>query len=185
MKYAKRMANLGTETAFEVLAKAKKLEAEGKNIIHLEIGEPDFDTPKCIKDAACKALADGHTHYTHSLGMIELREAICDYYSDTYNVTVEPDRVVITSGTSPAMFSLFSAILNSGDEVIISDPHYACYPNFIRFVQGKPVTVPVYERDGFQYRTESIRNKLSKKTKAIFINSPSNPSGNCSTKDLT
>jgi aspartate/methionine/tyrosine aminotransferase len=162
----------------DVLEKAHEMERQGINVIHLEVGEPDFDTPECIKDAAQKALKDGHTHYTHSLGMIELREAICEYYTDTYRVNFDPDQVIVTSGTSPAMFMLFSTILEENDEVIISDPHYACYPNFIKFLKGVPVTVPVYENDGFQYRTASIKEKISDKTKGIFINSPSNPTGN-------
>ena len=164
--------------AMDVLEKACEMEGRGIHVIHLEVGEPDFDTPRCVKIAACKALEDGHTHYTHSLGMLELREAICEYYADTYGVAVTPEQIIVTSGTSPAMFILFSALLEKGDQVIISDPHYACYPNFIRFVEGEPVTVPVYEEDGFQFRPEAIQDKISEKTRAIFINSPSNPTGN-------
>ena len=162
----------------DVLEKASEMEGRGIHVIHLEVGEPDFDTPRCVKRAACEALENGHTHYTHSLGMPELREAICEYYDDTYGVTVTPDRIVVTSGTSPAMFVMFSALLEKGDQVIISDPHYACYPNFIRFVEGEPVIVPVYEDDGFQFRPEAIQDKITEKTRAIFINSPSNPTGN-------
>jgi aspartate/methionine/tyrosine aminotransferase len=142
------------------------------------VGEPDFDTPACVRKAACRALKDGHTHYTHSLGVFELREAICEYYLETYNVSVGPDQVIVTSGSSPAIFLVFSALLETDDEVIISDPHYACYPNFIKFVQGRPVAVPVYEEDGFQYRPELIKAQINSKTRAIFINSPSNPTGN-------
>ena len=175
---AKRAKEIKPFIVMDVLERAHALEREGIHIIHLEVGEPDFDTPQCVKDAACKALEEGYTHYTHSLGNLELREAICRHYLKTYNVSVHPDQVVITSGTSPAMFLIFSALLEKGDEVIISDPHYACYPNFIRFVQGVPVTVPVYEEDGFQYRPEAIEEKITERTKAIFINSPSNPTGN-------
>jgi aspartate/methionine/tyrosine aminotransferase len=162
----------------DVLERAHEMERQGVNIIHLEVGEPDFDTPQCIKDAACKALDEGHTHYTHSLGMIELREAISEHYFGTYRAVVDPDQIVISSGTSPAMFVMFATLIEKGDQVIISDPHYACYPNFIKFVQGEPVTVPVYEEDGFQYRPEAIKERITKKTKAVFINSPSNPTGN-------
>lgn len=162
----------------DVLERAHEMERRGVHVVHLEVGEPDFDTPKCIKEAACKALENGHTHYTHSLGMFELREAICEHYLKTYRVSVNPDQVVVSSGTSPAMFVMFSALLEKGDQVIISDPHYACYPNFIRFVQGEPVLVPVFEEDGFQYRPEAIEKKITRKTKGIFINSPSNPTGN-------
>jgi len=175
---SKRTEEITPFIAMDVLEKAHEMERRGIDVIHLEVGEPDFDTPECVKDAVCKALRDGHTHYTHSLGMLELREAISEHYLITYKIRVSPDQIVITSGTSPAMFSLFSALLDKGDEVIISDPHYACYPNFIKFVQGEPVTVPVYEEDAFQYRPSAIKEKITGKTKAIFINSPSNPTGN-------
>ncbi|MFC1856936.1 pyridoxal phosphate-dependent aminotransferase [Thermodesulfobacteriota bacterium] len=161
----------------DVLEKAHEMESNGIDVVHLEVGEPDFDTPECVKNACLQALDEGHTHYTHSLGLIELREAICDYYFKTYNVSIDPDQLVICSGTSPAMFVMFAALLNPGDQVIISDPHYACYPNFIKFLDSEPVTVPVYENDGFQYTPEAIKEKISEKTKAIFINSPSNPTG--------
>ena len=167
----------------DVLERAHEMERQGIHVIHLEVGEPDFDTPQCIKDAACKALDNGHTHYTHSLGMIELREAISEHYLKTYGVSVDPDQIVISSGTSPAMFVMFSALLEKGDQVIVSDPHYACYPNFIKFVQGEPVFIPVYEEDGFQYRPEAIEKKITRKTKGIFINSPSNPTGNLLSKE--
>ena len=166
----------------DVLEKACEMERRGEDVVHLEVGEPDFDTPACVKAAACRALEDGYTHYTHSLGMPALREAVCNYYADAYGVSVEPDQVIITSGTSPAMFLTFSTLLEIGDEVIISDPHYACYPNFIRFVDGIPVRVAIYEEDGFQYRTEMIKEKISPKTRAIMINSPSNPTGNLLSK---
>jgi len=167
----------------DVLEKAHEMERQGVHIIHMEVGEPDFDTPLCIKEAACKALDNGHTHYTHSLGMIELRETISEHYLKTYSVSVDPDQIVISSGTSPAMFVMFATLLEKGDQVIISDPHYACYPNFIKFVQGEPVNIPVYEEDGFQYRPEAIEKKITGKTKGIFINSPSNPTGNLLSKD--
>jgi len=179
---SKRTEEMTSFIVMDVLERACVLECEGKNIIHLEVGEPDFDTPECVKVAAAKALTDGFTHYTHSLGMLELREAICQYYHETYGVTVDPDQVVVTSGSSPAIFMLFAALLEAGDQVILSDPHYACYPNFIKFVGGEPVTIPVFEEDGFQYRPEVIKSKLSDRTQAIFINSPSNPTGNLLSK---
>jgi aspartate/methionine/tyrosine aminotransferase len=162
----------------DVLERAQELERKGARIIHLEVGEPDFDTPDCVKQAACKALEDGFTHYTHSLGLYELREAICEYYQKHYQVSVDPAQVIVTSGSSPAIFLVFAALLEPADEVIISDPHYACYPNFIQFVDGNLITIPVYEEDGFQYRPEVIRQKITPQTKAVFINSPSNPTGN-------
>lgn len=175
---SKRTEEMTSFIVMDVLERACALECEGKDIVHLEVGEPDFDTPECIKAAACKALTDGFTHYTHSLGMPALREAICEYYHDTYRVVVDPDQVVVTSGSSPAIFMTFAALLEPGDEVILSDPHYACYPNFIKFVGGVPVTVPVFEEDGFQFRPDSIKERLSARSRAIFINSPSNPTGN-------
>ncbi|UCD82592.1 MAG: pyridoxal phosphate-dependent aminotransferase [Desulfobacterales bacterium] len=179
---SKRTSEMTSFIVMDVLERANEMEREGVNIIHLEVGEPDFDTPSCVKEAACRALEDGHTHYTHSLGMYELREAICEYYLTRYGTPVEPDQIIVTSGSSPAIFLVFSALLETDDQVIISDPHYACYPNFIKFVQGQPVTVPVYEEDGFQYRPESIKEKITSKTRAIFVNSPSNPTGNLLSK---
>ena len=175
---AKRIDEITSFIVMDVLEKAHEMEREGTHIIHLEVGEPDFDTPQCIKAAACKALEEGHTHYTHSLGLLELRNTICEHYFSKYKVSVDPDQIIITSGTSPAMFLLFSVLIEKGDQVIISDPHYACYPNFIRFVEGEVVTVEVYQEDGFQYRPEEIGKKISDRTKAILINSPSNPTGN-------
>jgi aspartate/methionine/tyrosine aminotransferase len=175
---SKRTSEMTSFIVMDVLERAHEMERDGVHIIHLEVGEPDFDTPACVKEAACRALEGGHTHYTHSLGLYELREAICEYYLLHYGTSIDPDQVIVTSGSSPAIFLVFSALLDKDDQVIISDPHYACYPNFIKFVQGEPVTVPVYEEDGFQYRPETIKEKISPKTKAIFINSPSNPTGN-------
>ena len=175
---SKRTAEMTSFIVMDVLERANEMEREGVHIIHLEVGEPDFDTPTCVKEAACRALEGGHTHYTHSLGLFELRDAICGYYQTTYGVAIDPDQVIVTSGSSPAIFLVFSALLEKNDQVIISDPHYACYPNFIKFVQGQPATVRVYEEDGFQYRPESIKKEMTAKTKAIFINSPSNPTGN-------
>ena len=180
---SKRIQAISSFIVMDVLEKAHEMEREGVDIIHLEVGEPDFDTPARIKEAACRALDEGHTHYVHSLGIPELREAISEYYHNTYNVSVDPEQIVISSGTSPAMFVVFSALLEPGEQVIISDPHYACYPNFIKFVQGEPVPVRVYEEDGFQYRPEAIKEKITEKTKAIFINSPSNPTGNLLSKE--
>jgi aspartate/methionine/tyrosine aminotransferase len=174
----KRALDIPPFIVMDVLEKAQEMQKNGKDIIHLEIGEPDFDTPECIKEACYRAIRDGKTHYTHSLGLIELREAICEHYYIKYHVNLSPDQIVVTSGTSPAMLILFSSILNRGDEIIISDPHYACYPNFINFFEGVPVSVNVYEEDGFQYTPEAIKEKITRRTKAIMINSPSNPTGN-------
>jgi aspartate/methionine/tyrosine aminotransferase len=168
----------------DVLERAQAMELEGINIVHLEVGEPDFDAPECVKEAVRKALDMGETHYTHSLGKLELREAICRHYFEKYGASISPDQIVVTSGTSPAMLLIFAAILDRNDETIISDPHYSCYPNFIKFVDGIPVNVPVKEEDGFQYRLEAIKSKITRKTKAIVINSPSNPTGNLLSEQL-
>lgn len=172
-----RVDRMTSFIVMDVLEKAQEMERAGRDVIHLEVGEPDFGVPECVSEAICRAVKDGHTHYTHSLGMVELREAICEHYEKNYGVAVHPDQVVVTSGTSPAMLSMFSTLLAKGDEVIISDPHYACYPNFIQFLEGKVVKVPVYEDDGFQYRPEAIRDRITERTRAILINSPSNPTG--------
>jgi len=174
---SKRAREITPFIVMDVMEKAQVMERSGDMIIHLEVGEPDFDTPECIKEAAIQALREGKTHYTDSRGLIELREAIGAHYFRQYRVNVSPDQIIITSGTSPAMFMVFLALLEPGQEVIISDPHYACYPNFIQFAQGKPVKVQVYEEDGFQYYPEEILKRIGPKTKGIFINSPSNPTG--------
>jgi len=162
----------------EVLERAHEMERAGRNIIHLEIGEPDFTTPDCICRAAERAIRDGHTHYTHSLGILPLREAICRHYEETYGVHVDPGRIIVTSGTSPALFMVFSTLLDPGDEVIISNPHYPCYPNFARFLGAVPAFVDVHEEEGFQYRPEEIQKRIGQRTRAVLINSPANPTGN-------
>src|SRR5512137_2446343 len=161
----------------EVMERAQQLEARGEHLIHLEVGEPDFPTPACIHEAAIKALKDGMTGYTHSLGILPLREAIAEHYHARYGVQVSPDRILVTSGTSPAMWMVFSALLEAGDEVIVSDPHYACYPNFIKFCGGTLACVDVAEEDGFQFRPEAVRTRIGSRTKALLINSPANPTG--------
>ncbi|MBT3310718.1 MAG: pyridoxal phosphate-dependent aminotransferase [Desulfobacterales bacterium] len=180
---SKRTEEISPFIVMEVLEKAHSMEREGIDIVHLEVGEPDFDAPECVKTAAIHALEEGHTNYTHSLGDLDLRQAVSGHYKRVYNVSVDPERIIITSGTSPAIFLALSVFIEKGDHVIISDPHYACYPNFIRFLDGKPVTIPVYEEDGFQYRPEEIQKRITKETKAVFINSPSNPTGNLLSKD--
>ncbi len=162
----------------DVLEKAQELERMGERVIHLEVGEPDFDTPECINEASYRAICDGKTHYTHSLGLIELREAIAEDYWKRYQVSISPEQILVASGTSPAMLILFAALLEEGDEVILSNPYYPCYPKIIRFVGGSPVFVDVKEEEGFQYLPEMIQEKLSPRVKGIMINSPSNPTGN-------
>ncbi len=180
---SKRALDIPPFIVMDVLERAHAMERSGVGIIHLEVGEPDFDTPSCIKAAACRAMDDNHTHYTHSLGLVELREAVAEYYFDHYGVSFSPERVLVTSGTSPAMLLLFSALLEEGEEVIISNPYYACYPNFVRYLKAEPVFVNVYEEDGFQYRVSAIREKITPRCKAIVVNSPSNPTGNLLSRD--
>jgi aspartate/methionine/tyrosine aminotransferase len=174
---SKRASEITPFLVMDILEAAHRLEAEGHRVIHLEIGEPDFDTPECIKEAARKALADGETHYTHSLGLLALREAICEDLLGRYGVQVDPGQVIVTQGTSPAMLLLFSTILEAGDQVILSDPCYACYDNFIRFAGACPVRVPVTEAESFQYRPEAIEAAMNEGTRAILLNSPANPTG--------
>ncbi len=183
MMISKKALEIPPFIVMDVLEKAQELERRGEHIIHLEVGEPDFDTPECINEAGYRAICDGKTHYTHSMGLIELREAIAEDYRTKYRVKVSPEQVLVASGTSPAMLLLFSALLDSGDEVIFSNPYYPCYPNIIRFVDGVPVFVKVLEEEGFQYLPEMIEEKLSPKVKGIMINSPANPTGNIMSKE--
>ncbi len=162
----------------DVLERAKAMERQGVDVVHLEVGEPDFDTPSCIVDAAVEAMRAGKTHYTHSQGLYELREAICEHYQTRYGVSLDPERVVVTAGTSPALLLAFASLLEPGDEVVLSNPHYACYPHFVRFLGGRPVFVEAEEQDGFQLRAERIEQAITSRTKAILVNSPSNPTGN-------
>ena len=161
----------------DVLDRAQGMERAGKRVIHLEVGEPDFDTPEVVKEAAVRALREGKTHYTHSLGLVELREAISEHYRDRYGVRVSPDQILITPGSSPAMQLAFSALLEEGDEVIFSDPGYACYSNMISFHGGVPLPVEIFEEEGFQYSPGAIARKISPRTRGIVINSPANPTG--------
>lgn len=174
---AKRAQEIPPFLAMEVLERAAELEAKGEHIVHLEVGEPDFPTPACIQEAAARAVREGKTGYTHSLGILPLREAIAEHYHAKYGVQVSPERILVTAGTSPAMWMVFSAILEAGDQVILANPHYACYPNLIRFCGGEPVTVDAPEEEGFQFRPEAAAERLGPRTKAVFINSPANPTG--------
>ena len=180
--FAKRMKALGTETAFEVLAKAKALEKQGKEIIHLEIGEPDFDTPKNIKEAAVKALYAGYTHYVPAAGIPELREAIAEYISKTRKIDVDPEEVVVTPGAKPIMFYAILAWINPGDEVMYPNPGFPIYESLINFVDAKPVPIPLKEENDFKMDPEYVKEKITKKTKMIILNSPENPTGGVLTK---
>ncbi len=177
MIYAERMSNLGTETAFEVLAKAKKLEAEGKSIIHLEIGEPDFPTPENICEAAIRSIKAGDTHYTPSAGIPEMRNAIAKYINKTRGIDVHPDEVVMTPGAKPIMFFAILALVNEGDEVIYPNPGFPIYESMIKFVGGTPVPIKLEESMNFAFNIENFKKLVSPKTKMVIINTPQNPTG--------
>lgn len=177
MLLAKRMSNLGTETAFEVLAKARKLEAEGKSIIHLEIGEPDFPTPENICEAAIKSIKAGDTHYTPSAGIPELRNSIANYIKKTRGIEVHPDEVVMTPGAKPIMFFAILALVNEGDEVIYPNPGFPIYESMIKFVGGTPVPLKLKEEKNFAFDIEDLKKLISPKTKMLIINTPQNPTG--------
>jgi len=174
---ARRAAEITPFLAMEIMERAKALELEGREIIYLCLGEPDFPTPEPIVKAAQKAMLAGETRYTHSLGRIELREAIAEHYQKRYNVTVDPEQVIVSSGTSPLMLLLFAALCNPDDEVILTDPCYACYPNFIRFVGAKPRFLRTHPEQGFQPQTEDVVPLINDRTRALLINSPANPAG--------
>lgn len=174
---SERSSRLPPFYVMEILEKARAMELEGADVIHMEVGEPDFDTPEPVKEAACTALRKGMTRYTHSLGISQLREAIAAHYGRRYGVEVSTDNILVTNGTSPAMVLIFGALLNPGEELILSNPCYACYPNILEFVAGVPRYVDVYEEDGFKYRPSDIAQKLGYGAKGVMVNSPSNPTG--------
>ena len=173
-----RAGNISPFYVMEVMERAAEMEQKGINVIHLEVGEPDFDVPQCVSSAVRQAYSEGRSHYTHSLGDPELREEIAKRYASDYGVEISTKQVIVTSGSSPAILLVLGVLCDPGDEVILSDPGYACYPNFLRFIGANAVKVRVFEGDGFQYRSEEICKRITKKTKAIIINSPMNPTGN-------
>ena len=177
MKFAKRMQHLGTETAFEVLARAKALEAEGRDMIHLEIGEPDFDTPSNIVNAAKKALDDGFTHYGPSAGMAETREAIAEHISRDRDVKVDPAQVVVTPGGKPVIFFSALALLDPGDEVIYPNPGFPIYESMIDYIGARRVPIPLQESRGFAFDPDELEALVTDRTRLVVINSPQNPTG--------
>ncbi|MBC7232996.1 MAG: pyridoxal phosphate-dependent aminotransferase [Chloroflexi bacterium] len=177
MKLAQRMSRLGTETAFEVLVRAKALEAQGREVVHLEIGEPDFDTPANIIEAACRALRSGYTHYVPSAGIPELREAIAEDVSKSRGIQVNPNQVVVTPGAKPIMFFVILALAESGDEVIYPNPGFPIYESMINFVGATPVPLRLLEEREFGFDVDELRSKVNPRTKLIIINSPHNPCG--------
>ncbi len=174
---ATRMHDLGTETAFEVLVKAKALEARGRSVIHLEIGEPDFETPPNIVEAGVRALRDGMTKYGPSQGMPELREAICESLLATRGVKATPDEVVVTPGAKPIIFFGILATVNPGDEVLLPDPGFPIYESVVRFVGGVPVSAPLLESTGFALDLAALERLVTPRTRLLIFNSPANPTG--------
>ena len=177
LRLAGRMSRLGTETAFEVLERARALERQGKNIIHLEIGEPDFDTPQNIVEAGVQALHGGWTHYGPSAGYPELRETIAEYISCTRGVTVSGDEVVVVPGGKPIIFFTLLALADAGDEVIYPNPGFPIYESMIRYVNAWPVPVSLREEADFALNVDELSSQISDKTKLIILNSPHNPTG--------
>lgn len=161
----------------EVLERAREIEATGADVIHFEVGETDFGSPAAACEEAIAAINEGDTRYTHSLGIRELRNAIADDYRESYGVDVSPDRIIVTMGSSPALFMSMLALVDPGDEIIITDPHYACYPQLIKIAGGVPKKVRIYEEEGFQPDVSRIEEAITPRTKAILINSPANPTG--------
>lgn len=161
----------------DILERAKRLEDKGRDVIHFEVGEPDFNTPDEIRSAAAKWIERGYTKYTSSLGIDELRRSVAEDYSRTYGIEVGCERVIITMGSSPALLLAMLTVVNPGDEILITDPHYACYPQIISVAGGVARKIPVYESDGYQVDPAEIRKNIGRKTKAVLINSPANPTG--------
>lgn len=177
LNLADRMDRLGGESAFEVLSRAKALEAQGKDIIHFEIGEPDFNTPGNIIDAGVKALKSGFTHYMAAQGYLPFREAIADYALKHKNVHTNPDEVVVVPGGKPVMYYTFMALVNPGDEVIYPDPGFPIYSNLVKFVDAVPVPISIKEENDFRLDVNELKSKITSKTKLIILNSPANPTG--------
>jgi aspartate/methionine/tyrosine aminotransferase len=185
LRLARRMENLGTETAFEVLAKARKLEAQGKNIVHLEIGEPDFPTPANIVEAAQKAIRDGFTHYTPAGGLMPARQAVADWIRRLYEVDVVPEQVVMVPGSKNVLLFTILALIDEGTEAIVPDPGYPIYESLVTMAGGKAVPVALRERNDFRLDVEELKSKITPRTRLIVINAPHNPTGGVlSLKDL-
>lgn len=163
--------------AVEIAQRAEALARAGVDVVNLGFGEPDFEAPAAVVEAAEKALKDGRAKYTSSLGILPLREAIAEHYRAAYGVAIHPDQVLVTPGTSPALLLLFGALLEPGDEVVMADPYYACYPNFVRYAGGVPALVPVSEAEGWMPAPEALAARLGRRTRALMINSPANPTG--------
>jgi len=177
MRLSQRMARLGTETAFEVLVRARALEAQGKNVVHLEIGEPDFDTPPHIVEAGARALKGGATHYGPSAGIPELRAAIAEDSTRWRGVRATPEMVVVTPGAKPIMFFVILALVDEGDEVLYPNPGFPIYESMIRYIGGNPVPVRLLEEKAFGLDVDQLCSKVGPRTRLIILNYPHNPTG--------
>lgn len=177
IEFAQRMSTLGTETAFEVLARARRLEAQGKHIVHLEIGEPDFDTPPHITEAGIKAMRDGYTHYTPAAGIPEARQAVADYMSRTRGVTFEANQVVIVPGSKNVLLFAMLALVNPGDEVIYPDPGYPIYESIAKFIGATLKPIRLREDHDFRFDLDEFRSLVGPRTRMVILNSPHNPCG--------
>lgn len=182
-RFADRAGRLGGESAFEVLARAKALEAQGKHIVHFEIGEPDFDTPKNILEAGKRALDNGFTHYTSAQGYLPFREAICEYALKYKGLKTVPEEVVVVPGGKPIMFYTFMALVNEGDEVIYPNPGFPIYEGLIKFTGATAVPIGIREENDFRLDVNELKSKITEKTKLIIINSPANPTGGVLTNE--
>lgn len=177
MRQAERMARIGVETAFDVLVQARKLEAQGLDVVHLEIGEPDFPTPRHIVEAAQKALDDGWTHYGPPQGFPDVRQVIADYVSRTRGISAGPENVCVVPGGKPIIFFSILALVDHGDEVIYPNPGFPAYESMIRFAGGVPVPMPLIEERGFSFDLDLLRSKITERTRLLILNSPQNPTG--------
>ena len=177
MQLSHSLDRLGTETAFEVLARAKQLEAAGRRIVHLGIGAPDFDTPEHIKAANARALHDGHTAYVQAQGIPELREACAEYLSASRRLEISPDRIVVTPGAKPFLGYAVMATCDPGDEVIYPNPGFPIYESVIRYFGATPVPLPLREERGFTFTAADLAERITPRTKLIMLNSPANPTG--------
>ena len=181
--FAKSLARIGTESAFEVLARCREIERQGRKILHFEIGEPDFPTPANIVEATKRALDQGLTHYTPPNGIYELRDAICDEVLRTRGFRPKPDQVIVGPGGKPVIYYAILALIEEGDEVIIQDPAYPLYASIVNYVGGKVVPVHLKEREEFRMTAEDVRGKITGRTKLIIINDPENPTGSILTRE--
>jgi aspartate/methionine/tyrosine aminotransferase len=182
-KIAERMERLGTEGAFEVLARARALEAQGRRIVHLEIGEPDFDTAPHVVAAAKRALDEGYTHYGPSAGLMPAREVVAEYVARTRGIAVSPEQVVLTPGAKPILFFTLEAVVEAGDEVLLPDPGFPIYESLVRYLRATPVSLPLLMERDFRFDPDDLRRRVTGRTRLVILNSPQNPTGGVLSED--